>query len=868
MKIKAIITFVFLLFIYTSVSAQQTIITFVGASITEGARIQDPKDNSYPGQLQSLLGVNYKVNNYGVSGTTMLRKGNSPYWKTDAYQQALKSNPNIVFIDLGGNDAKAVNRPFYNELEQDTRDMIRSFKDLPSKPRVILLLPTAFFVTDQDGIYDPISRNQVTPRLRNAAYAESVEVLDMYTLLVDRPDLIPDKIHPEEKGSEILAKRLFQQLIIPIDESFDIFKTLKDKGIDYKVSNFLGYECATFTQNGRECKVVKPKKTAVNRPWLWQARFFGHEPQTAVALLERGYHFVYNDQAERMGSDQNIKEWNSFYQLLNNGGLNKKVVLEGMSRGGVYVFNWAAANPDKVAAVYVDNPLLDMKAMFWGPNGEEKPQNEISTGIEENYKISRSQMKDFKNSPIDKIDDIIKGKYPIFILCAELDKAAVNSQNTFPFEKKIREKGGEITVIVKKGFEHHPHSFPNPTPIVDFIEKAVNKDAFLAVRKYDSYKGLAMAGYQGWFSCPDDGADRGWYHYLGRDRQFRPGSCKIDMWPDVSEYVKTYKTEFSFADGSPAHMISSYDESTVDTHFRWMREYGIDGVFVQRFVVEIKSPKSYNQLNKVWHSAIKAANINNKAISAMYDLTGMGPGDEQYLINDIDEIARKYDIKDRVNNPSYLHHNGKPLVAVWGIGFSGNRRYGFKEAEIIIDALIERGFSIMIGVPTNWRKLEIDTLEDPELHRLIAKCDIVMPWFVGRYNEDTFSPRYAQLEKEDIEWCKKNKVDYAPLAFPGFSWLNMNPGSKPIPRNRGSFYWKQLSTFINSGAEMLYLAMFDEIDEGTAIFKCATEVPVGASYFLPLEKDLGSDYYLYLAGQAGKMLRKEIPFTEKIPVRK
>ena len=840
-------------------------ITCIGASITEGARIKNPKENSFPGQLQSLLGPEYKVFNYGVSGTTMLKKGDHPYWKTPAYQEALKSNPDIVFIDLGGNDAKAINRPFHNELESDAREMIRSFKELPSKPRIIVMLPTAFFVTDTTGIYDPISRNRVTPRLRAAAYQEKVELLDMYTLLVDRPDLVPDKIHPEEKGSEIIAKRMFQQVICPLDDSFNIFNTLDKKNIDYKVANFHGYECAEFKLHGRDCKVVKPKKTRTDRPWMWRARFWGHEPQTDIALLERGYHLVYCDQAERMANEQNIREWNEFYKLLHDGGLSKKVAMEGMSRGGVYVMNWAAANPDKVAAVYIDNPLLDMKAMYYGPNGEEKPENEISVGINANWGMDRSKIKDFHESPIDKIDQIIKGKYPILILCAELDQAAVNSQNTFPFEKKIREKGGDITVIIKGGFGHHPHSFPNPSIIVDFIEKAVNKDAVLSSRKYDSYKGLAMAGYQGWFSCPGDGSDRNWYHYQSRN-EFKPGACTIDMWPDVSEYDKVYKTEFTFADGSPAYVMSEYDESTVETHFRWMREYGIDGVFVQRFVAEIKRPKSYNQLNKVWHSAINAANANNRAISVMYDLTGMAPGDEQLLLDDIDMISKEYDIKERKNNTSYLHHNGKPLVAVWGVGFSNDRGYGFKEAEIIIDALTKRGFSILLGTPTNWRKLEKDATSSPELHRLVRKCDVVMPWFVGRYNEDTFSP-YEKLVEEDVKWCKENGVDYAPLAFPGFSWKNMHPDSTPIPRNRGSFYWKQLSSHIQNGAEMIYLAMFDEIDEGTAIFKCATEVPVGASYFLPLDANLGNDYYLYLAGEATKMLRKEIPFSKKVPRR-
>ncbi|GHU90654.1 hypothetical protein FACS1894155_09290 [Bacteroidia bacterium] len=847
---------------YTTDIHPQIKITCVGASITEGARIKDPKENSFPGQLQSLLGPKYKVNNYGVGGTTMLRKGNSPYWNTGAYQSALQSNPDIVLIDLGGNDAKLINRPYYNELEQDCRDMIRSFKTLPSHPRVILLLPTAFFVTDTTGIYDPVCIKEVSPRLQNAAYAENIEILDLRPLLIDRPDLIPDKIHPEEQGSGIIAKRLFQQIAQTFDNQFDIFKNLK---LQYTASNFKGYACADFTLDGRNCKVVKPKKAAPGHPWIWRARFWAHEPQTDIALLERGFHLVYCDQSELMGNKQAVASWNKFYNLLTKAGLGKKAVLEGMSRGAVYVFNWAAENPDKVAAVYVDNPLLDCKAMFTGPNGEVKPDNEVSVGIMKSYHVTRQQMAQFKESPIDKTDKIVKGNYPILILCAELDDAAVNSQNAFPFEKNIKEMGGDITVVVKKGFKHHPHSFPNPGYIVDFILKAHNNDFYLSNKKYDSYKSLAMAGYQGWFSAPGDGSDRGWYHYTGRDG-FRPGSCKIDMWPDVSEYDKIYKTEFSFADGSPAYTFSSYDESTVETHFRWMREYGIDGVFVQRFVSEIKRPKSYNQLNKVFKSGIQAANLNNRAISVMYDLSGMVPGDEQFVLDDIDNICSQYDIKERKNNPSYLYHNGKPLVAVWGVGFNDKRRYGLKESENIIDALIERGFSILIGVPTNWRRLEKDTQNDPELHRIIRKCDVVMPWLVGRYNEDSFEP-YKQLVKDDIDWCKANKVDYAPLAFPGFSWINMNKNSKPIPRNKGSFYWKQLSGYIGNGAEMLYLAMFDEIDEGTAIFKCATEVPAGESYFLPIDKELGSDYYLWMAGEAARMLKKERTFTIKIPER-
>ena len=300
-------------------------------------------------------------------------------------------------------------------------------------------------------------------------------------------------------------------------------------------------------------------------------------------------------------------------------------------------------------------------------------------------------------------------------------------------------------------------------------------------RQYNSYKGLVMAGYQGWFNTPDDGSG-GWHHYNG-PKGFRPGSCSVDFWPEVSEYKKLYKTEFTFEDGKPASVFSSYDESTVELHFKWMNQYGLDGVFMQRFVSEIRNESGLKHFNKVLNSAMKAANKYERAICVMYDLSGMKPGEEGLLLKDIAEIARQYSIKDHVKNPSYLYHNGKPLVTVWGVGFNDNRRYGLKEAERIIDGLKLQGFSVMLGVPTQWRELKGDTESDPHLHQLIRKCDIVMPWFVGRYNENTY-PKFQKLVEADIQWAKKNQVDYAPLVFPGFSWGNMKG------QDHNSFVWR------------------------------------------------------------------------------
>ena len=393
---------------------------------------------------------------------------------------------------------------------------------------------------------------------------------------------------------------------------------------------------------------------------------------------------------------------------------------------------------------------------------------------------------------------------------------------------------------------------------------------YASASRFMSYKGLTMAGYQGWFNAPEDGAGRGWNHYT-KNNEFRPGKCTIDFWPDMTEYKVKYKTPFSFADGNPAYTFSSYDKSTTDLHFRWMKEYGIDGVFMQRFVASIRTPVGLNHTNMVLENAMNAAEKNNRAICIMYDLSGMKPAEVDLVIADWKDLVDKHKLTSRKNN-QYLYHRNKPLVAIWGVGFGDKRKYGYNEYDKLLSFFKNDpeygGCSILLGVPTRWRELTIDSDKNPQLHEVIKRADIVQPWLVGRFNENTY-PNYHSLIAKDLEWCNANGLDYVPVLFPGFSWhnMNINSPSNMIPRNGGKFYWSQISKSIELGCEMLYYAMFDEIDEGTAIFKIENNPPVGESIFVGNE-GLPSDHYLWLAGMGGKMLRKEIPFTDELPVRK
>ncbi|WP_285008210.1 glycoside hydrolase family 71/99-like protein [Pedobacter faecalis] len=388
---------------------------------------------------------------------------------------------------------------------------------------------------------------------------------------------------------------------------------------------------------------------------------------------------------------------------------------------------------------------------------------------------------------------------------------------------------------------------------------------------FKSYSRLVMAGYQGWHNAEADGAGRGWYHYT-RQGKFEPGFTNVDLWPEVGELKRTYQTNFKHADGSPAFVHSAYDSSTVDTHFKWMKDYGVDGVFMQRFVVEIKEKRGRHHFNRVLQNALGASQKYGRAISVMYDLSGcQGMVDMQVLIDDWKNLVDSMKITRQGKKQTYLFHRGKPLVVIWGVGFNDKRKYSIEDVASVVDFLkndpVYGGCSVMLGVPTYWREMRDDTENNPLLHELIRKADIVHPWTIGRYGDEAGYERYAGVQREDMAWCKANGLDYTAVVFPGFSWHNMNSSapSDQIPRERGTFFWKQIEGAVRQGAQSIYIAMFDEIDEATAIFKVSKNPPVGASTFVSFEADIPSDYYLYLSGHAGKMLRRELPFRATPP---
>ena len=380
--------------------------------------------------------------------------------------------------------------------------------------------------------------------------------------------------------------------------------------------------------------------------------------------------------------------------------------------------------------------------------------------------------------------------------------------------------------------------------------------------------GKVMCGYQGWFGAAGDGSGPrlAWPHWTRRSGKPADGTITVDLWPDVSELGpdERFATKMNLADARQAEVFSSFVKPTVLRHFQWMRDYGIDGVFVQRFISSLRKHESLQRCNAVLSNCREGASRFGRVYAVMYDLSGLGAGRINEVMEDWRALRRDGQI---TQDPAYLHHRGKPVVAVWGVGFNDDREYTVAECRQLVEFLKADGCTVMLGVPAHWRELKNDAVSDPALLEVISLADIVSPWTVGRYVSPAGAAEYAEdLLTGDLAWCRQRHIDFLPVVFPGFSWHNLKGGPlDQIPRRRGEFLWSQFCAAKRAGASMLYVAMFDEMDEGTAIFKCSNEVPVGQTSKFVTYEGLPSDYYLKLVGAGTKLLRGEIPLTVRPP---
>lgn len=236
---------------------------------------------------------------------------------------------------------------------------------------------------------------------------------------------------------------------------------------------FHGFEMDEFQFQGHDAKVVFPAETSESRPCIWRARFWGHEPQVDTALLHLGYHLIHVDVANLFGSDTAVALWDDFYaHCIATYKLDPEVVIEGMSRGGLISYNWAARHTDKVACMYLDAPVCDIKS--W-PGGLYSGTGSRSAWAKclDVYGLDSISVLEFEGVPLHTSQAVAKAKIPVLHVYGDADKVVPVGENTALVAEVFEQAGHELTLMPKPGVGHHPHCFEDATPIINFIVESV-----------------------------------------------------------------------------------------------------------------------------------------------------------------------------------------------------------------------------------------------------------------------------------------------------------------------------------------------------------------------------------------------------------
>ncbi len=231
-----------------------------------------------------------------------------------------------------------------------------------------------------------------------------------------------------------------------------------------------GYDRYDFMVDDHPVLVVAPAKPAPGRPWLWHGEFFGHRPEPDEALLEAGFHIAYMSVPNQLGSPTAVQHWNRFYETLTKEyRLSAKPALIGLSRGGLYCYNWAAANPDKVSCIYGDAPVCDFKSWPGGRGVGKGSPKDWSLVIERYGFSSEAEALAYDKNPVDNLQPLAKAGVPLLHVYGDADDVVPWQENTGLIAQRYQQLGGSITLINKPGVGHHPHGLDDPRPIVDFI---------------------------------------------------------------------------------------------------------------------------------------------------------------------------------------------------------------------------------------------------------------------------------------------------------------------------------------------------------------------------------------------------------------
>ncbi|KAI1309829.1 hypothetical protein F5Y03DRAFT_58946 [Xylaria venustula] len=358
--------------------------------------------------------------------------------------------------------------------------------------------------------------------------------------------------------------------------------------------------------------------------------------------------------------------------------------------------------------------------------------------------------------------------------------------------------------------------------------------------------GNFFVGYQAWFRKPleDDGNS----HWTTDTPSPEVGHVGVDMIPDVTGYPAEclFDTPFTRPDGSVAQFYSNDCDGVVDLHFKMMTDHGISGAFLQRFYGYI------NEANGGWinilNAAKAAAEKYGRGFVIEYDLNGADTASTNVTATFLADLAALNDI---TSSPAYMHHEGKPVIEIWGFGIV--TEVTVDDGIAIVTALKDAGWYVILGVQQAWHA-ELVQDQPGSYGPVYRLANMIQPWTVGSYDingyQDFLNGRQAV---EDAGALQELGIDSSIVVWPGGSSNNGNPSSPfdQFPRWNGTFYQMQLDGAVSLKPTFIFGAMFDEMNEGTSIFPVlrTSDLPTNQR-FLGIDDDMATDAYLTLAGDA------------------
>ncbi len=383
-----------------------------------------------------------------------------------------------------------------------------------------------------------------------------------------------------------------------------------------------------------------------------------------------------------------------------------------------------------------------------------------------------------------------------------------------------------------------------------------------------------IVGYQGWFGCPGDFEDnQDWVHwFLGTPAG---DSLVVDMFPDTAGLPPQALCDTGLLrnDGTPLQLFSSQNPAVTDYHFELMAQNHVAAVALQRFVTELEIGSHARRVDNVLANVLASSQKYGVPFFISYDVSGANPDTViELLRSDLKHLMAAFDV---TNAPTYLHDNGKPVLEIWGFGIVDHPGTPSEAADLLGD--LKSGSNglpastVIGGVASHWRTLDGDSQSDPEWLSVYLSFDVLSPWTVGRYANDETAMNYnAEVTAADLARTKAQGIGYLPVIFPGFSWRNLMTATgdlsiavlNQIPRDCGDFLRRQATLLAQQGSGTLYMAMFDELDESTAMMPAVAEhsaLPAGAQgVYLDIDGcQLATDTYTKMLSEIEQIIASQ-----------